>query len=1009
MRSQCKLSILLILVLCFNNSIGQENLLKEGQDFTSTNIELSANKNIKYSYVDQMGYLWFSSHAMTYRYDGSQIIEINTNSGIAPFDRNVDLILEDDKENKYFIYKNYDEFGLMESGQLKIAEIQVPENNKIYSAHIFNNQLLLLVKEGEEYKVLLYRENNFVNIYTHSKAENNLSAEMLVDQQNIFLLFNNHLVIVAKEDKTIREFTVASKQRKFLDSKQVLLKADNNNIIFTSPYSGKIFSLGKKDNYNNVIELDLGSRDDDIISGIWKDKDDRIIISWKDIKGFTERIIQIDNIHQPLITELEIADRTLTSISGHDFNKELIIGSYYGLKVINKYQPQFTKHLNIYEEEGNYLESGKSMRGFAFNNDQLFAAREISNLYQFNEDIEAFLPLYLHRGNDTLSLRCINSILNLEEELWFSSCTKNDNNYLIQYHTGNNNYNLYNAPGRIQHMAFDEGKHGIYLLTSRANESSKLIYFNILTKAFSEIPLDSELDDNIKFTFISLHKNHALIGSYNGLFIIPLDSHAISDDLDNLEEEFRNKHINFISVEEEDIIIGTMENGLFFYHILTAEIIQISRLTGLSSNAICGVIPDYKGNYWVSTYNGLYVIDQQKNVSYSFFESDGINQNEFNRFSYLGRKDKIYFGGINGILEIDLDKFIGKDTNAPSYLISSISYYDEKQKGQLSRHFNGPVDKIILQPYQENLSIKFKPLNSIKTLQPIRVRIKNKEYKWHNLGEDFTFQFPDFGGGRYSLEVEQKIQGSDWQKVETISIPVIMEMYFYETIWFKILIIFSILSALYLYFRKSIQQVKEMENMRGQIASDLHDSLGSLLTGMASKAEVALQRNPDNQNYNHFIKESNNALEIMRDAIWSINPDNDTLRNLVDRMKDFAFNMLNHKDIPVEYQIDIDKDSKIKPIWRREFYLIFKEAITNILKHAEPSVVRIQLTQDKKGISMIINNDGITSSKSFTSNNHNGLSMGLKTMTKRAENLNGGMTHQVLDNNEFQIEITANL
>ncbi len=1009
MRSQFELSFVIALMLLYAVASGQSKILQEGQDFTSTHIELSANKNIKYSYIDQLGYLWFSTHAMTYRYDGSQIVEINKNNGYSSFDKDADLILEDKNNNKYFIYQEFEQFGLMKSGAFNITGISLPEGYTVYSADLFENQLYLLVKEPSGYKVILYQNNEFEEILDYPSTGNNVSPKILINKKYIFLLINNRLVIIQKADHAKKEFTIASNQRKFLDSKQILMRADDNNIIFTSPYSGRVFRVRSEDNFNNISELDLGSTDNDIINGIWKDNDNRLIITWKDMEGFIDRIILADHINKLHITALKITDRTLTSIAGLHFDQEIIIGSYYGLKVINRYLPQFTRHLSIFEEEGNYLESGISMRGFAIIDDQLYAAREIDNLLQYNTDKKEFLPEYLHQGSDTLRLRCTNSIINYEKDLWLSSCSRSDINYLIQYNVDNKEYNIYNPPGRIQHMVLDTLNDGIYLLTSRENETSKLVYFDIKAESFKMIPLNSDLNQGIKFSYIHLYDDYILIGSYNGLYVKPVGEQDTPGDLIQLEETFKNRHINFISTEDDLLTIGTMENGLYFYHIATGETTHFTTSTGLSSNAICGVLPDNKGNYWVSTYHGLHVIDQYKNVSYSFFEKDGINQNEFNRFSFFKKGDKMYFGGINGILEVDLNKFNTKTLSNPSFLISSISYYDEKVKGQIDQHFNGDIDKIVLQPYQENLFIKFKPISSINILSPIRVRIKNKAEEWHTLGTDLTYQFPYFTPGKYLLEVKQKNQGTEWYSSETVSIPVIYENYFYEAISFKILVIFSILSAIYFYIKKSIIQVREMEVMRGQIASDLHDSLGSLLTGMASKAEVALQKNPSNQNYNQFIKDSNQALEIMRDAIWSINPENDTLRNLIDRMKDFAFNMLNHKDIPVQYDINIIKDTRINPLWKREFYLIFKEAITNILKHAEPSTVKIKLHQDRKYIRMDITNDGVSNLEQLTKNNLNGLGMGLKTMLNRAKKLDGSMKYQKINGDQFNIEICAQL
>ena len=222
----------------------------------------------------------------------------------------------------------------------------------------------------------------------------------------------------------------------------------------------------------------------------------------------------------------------------------------------------------------------------------------------------------------------------------------------------------------------------------------------------------------------------------------------------------------------------------------------------------------------------------------------------------------------------------------------------------------------------------------------------------------------------------------------------------------------AILSVFTVFFVLRQRQLRsqELNQMRQSIASDLHDDLGSIITGIASKAEVAIARkSPEKEDLENVIKDSSMALEMMRDTIWSVNPENDNIGELVDRMKDFAFNMLNHKGIPVNYKINVDREFTLKPIKRRELYLIYKEAITNILKHSEPEVVTIVMNLNKEKFDILIKNDGVMSNHRNTNNGLNmGLNMGLKTMASRAKNLNGSLK-TVNENGTFEVSLKASL
>ena len=78
-------------------------------------------------------------------------------------------------------------------------------------------------------------------------------------------------------------------------------------------------------------------------------------------------------------------------------------------------------------------------------------------------------------------------------------------------------------------------------------------------------------------------------------------------------------------------------------------------MDGLSNDFIYGVVVDNSDNVWVSTNYGISMYDQKNNKFIRYYEADGISSNEYNGYSYYKNKDgsRIYFGGINGLTEIN--------------------------------------------------------------------------------------------------------------------------------------------------------------------------------------------------------------------------------------------------------------------------------------------------------------------------------------------------------------------
>jgi signal transduction histidine kinase len=110
----------------------------------------------------------------------------------------------------------------------------------------------------------------------------------------------------------------------------------------------------------------------------------------------------------------------------------------------------------------------------------------------------------------------------------------------------------------------------------------------------------------------------------------------------------------------------------------------------------------------------------------------------------------------------------------------------------------------------------------------------------------------------------------------------------------------------------------------------------------------------------HEIKENSVGLmEKMDDIVWSINPKNDSLENLLLRIKRFAAQLFEAKNI--EYEINISEDLqsfKIPMEIRQHLYLMIKEAINNIIKHSQCTSALINIEQLNDHLIIIITDDG---------------------------------------------------
>ncbi|MEO5563026.1 MAG: tetratricopeptide repeat protein [Chitinophagaceae bacterium] len=190
--------------------------------------------------------------------------------------------------------------------------------------------------------------------------------------------------------------------------------------------------------------------------------------------------------------------------------------------------------------------------------------------------------------------------------------------------------------------------------------------------------------------------------------------------------------------------------------------------------------------------------------------------------------------------------------------------------------------------------------------------------------------------------------------------------------------------------KKKLQQQNELLSVRNNIAKDLHDEIGSTLTSIKILSEVSqnnLQKDQKKASslLNKITEQSSQMQQGMSDIIWAIKPDNDKLENMLVRMREYVSHTLESKNIVTAFSVDEKVLSQSLDMeQRRDFFLIFKEAINNAAKYSQASKVDIKISRvaDRLLLSIADNGIGFIAGTQTSSN-------GLKNMKVRAEAMHG--------------------
>jgi two-component system sensor histidine kinase UhpB len=188
-------------------------------------------------------------------------------------------------------------------------------------------------------------------------------------------------------------------------------------------------------------------------------------------------------------------------------------------------------------------------------------------------------------------------------------------------------------------------------------------------------------------------------------------------------------------------------------------------------------------------------------------------------------------------------------------------------------------------------------------------------------------------------------------------------------------------------FMQQARRQAEAEQMRNQIARDLHDDIGSTLSSIHIISQLAMKENkPEyfNQHFQRIGEQSAKMMESMSDMIWSINPGNDSLEKMVVKMKEFLTEILESKNISYQFAGEETLNGTVlNPGKRKNLFLIFKETVNNSAKYSEGSFVKITLLQDEGQLHLTITDNGKGFNPSLVKKGN-----GLRNIKERAKEIN---------------------
>jgi len=417
---------------------------------------------------------------------------------------------------------------------------------------------------------------------------------------------------------------------------------------------------------------------------------------------------------------------------------------------------------------------------------------------------------------------------------------------------------------------------------------------------------------------------------------------------------------------------------------------------GLSNDVINGILEDPAGNLWISTNKGLSKFNPQTGRFKNYDVSDGLQDNDFNECAYFkGKSGEMFFGGVNGFNAFYPER-VKDNRHIPPIVITAFKKFE--QPAELDSAI--AMKKEVELSYKDNFfSFEFAALNYTNSgKNQYAYKLEGFDKYWIYCGTRRYASYTNINGGTYTFRVKGSNNDGIWNELGT-SIRVVIIPPFWKAWWFQSLFWTTIVVSIggtirYIEIRKLRQRLTELEEQKAlekerlRISQDMHDEVGASLTEIAILSELAKKDMKKPQEaQTHIQKISERAREVIDnigEIIWAINPKNDRLDDLAAYLRHYAVQYFQMT--PIECRCEFPypmPDIRLSAESRRSIFLVVKEALHNIVKHATATAVVLSFTGTPTQLEILIHDNG----KGFSPENLSHFGNGLYNMKKRLEDI----------------------
>ncbi|WP_375443594.1 triple tyrosine motif-containing protein [uncultured Fibrella sp.] len=379
---------------------------------------------------------------------------------------------------------------------------------------------------------------------------------------------------------------------------------------------------------------------------------------------------------------------------------------------------------------------------------------------------------------------------------------------------------------------------------------------------------------------------------------------------------------------------------------------------------IYAIVPDSPTNWWVPTNQGLFRYNPETGLANLF---RAVRPQEYNSLAALKtRRGLLFFGGNEGVVSINPKKLTSR-FNPVTVALSSILINDRPTALAANE-----LDTVRLPANQRTLTVHYGAVDFVSEgKNQYKYKLLSYDPAWIDAGNSMVARYANLPPGTYMFDVKAANANGQWT-ARPRRLVVLVGKPFWQEIWFILLV--GIIGSIVLYgvFRWLLARrlrsqrarfnliLKSQQDERARLARELHDHIGPDLAVLKLKLELATDEAmvaSEAQQLAKFSADLGHILGDLRNVSHALLPADLQAHSLVDSLQSFIGKLSNIPDRP-EVSFVHNIVGSIPQLLQQPIYQIVKELVYNALKHANASLIDVELNQQNGNLSLTVTDDG---------------------------------------------------